>query len=195
MSIELATTPDDGSASKRVFMKLYRIRAPLALTMSKAEIELYGQRVSGIKDLDRWAANQMTTGRCTTVAMSRIIERGGYLMFCNKFDVKQCYIDLHQHLVNWEYLLGTRYNINSPPKEDIEVLKELLDALESYSGILDREDYAKNPIGNFSVLSNSNFQRKGFSERVRIDPNFERNQIPLVNIEDWDDIAKLNRSM
>ena len=195
MTFDIPTHPDDGSASKRVFHKLYRVKAPYSLTLSAAEIELYGQRVSGIKDLDRHSANQMTTGRCTTTRMAMIISNGGFIQFCNKFDVKQCYSDLMQHIVNWEYLLATRYNINSPPKEDIVCLKEFLDALEAYSGLLDREDYKANPLGRFSVLSNRNFSRKGFSERVRIDPNHQVNNIKVIELNSWDDIGKLNRSM
>lgn len=195
MAIETPTHPDDGSSSKRVFHKLYRVRAPLALTMTKDEIEMYGQRVSGIRDLDRWAATQMTSGRCTTVKMAQIIGNGGCLNFCNKFDVLQCYTDLQQHLVNWEYLLATRYNINAPPREDFDLLKELLDSLESFNGILDREDTKVNPLGRFSVLNNSNFNRKGFSERVRIDPNHQLKDIKVIELTSWDDIGKMNRSL
>lgn len=194
MSFDIPTLPDDGSASKRVFHKLYRIKAPLSLTMTKAEIEMYGQRISGVKDLDRYSANQMTTGRCTTVRMAEIINAGGTILFCNKFDVKQCYSDLLQHLLNWEHLLATRYNITSPPKEDIMVFKELLDALEAFSGLLDREDYKANPIGKFSVLSNRNFSRKGFSERVRVDPNHQSQEIKVINLDSWEDLARTNRS-
>lgn len=194
MSLEIPDRPDDGSASKRVFHKLYRIKAPYALTMSKAEVEMYGQRVSGIKDLDRYAANQMTTGRCTTVKMAEIISNGGTIIFCNKFDVKDCYADLYQHIVNWEYLLATRYNINSPPKEDLLVLKELLDSLETFNGVLDRDDHGVNPMGKLSVLNNRNFNRKGFSERVRVDPNHQTGEVKVVNIESWEDLARTNRS-
>ena len=54
--MQLATFPDDGSASRRLFHKLYLVKAPRSLTMTKAEIEMYGQRVTGIKQLDSYLA-------------------------------------------------------------------------------------------------------------------------------------------
>jgi DNA polymerase III gamma/tau subunit len=43
--MDLPTYPDDGSASKRVFQKLYRVKAPRSLTMTKAEIEMYALKI------------------------------------------------------------------------------------------------------------------------------------------------------
>ncbi len=195
--MDLPTYPDDGSASKRVFQKLYRIKAPRSLTMTKAEIEMYGQRVTGIKQLDSYLANEMITGRITTTEMARIIHDGGCIMFCNKFDAKPCYIDLYQHMVNWDYILQTNWNVNPPPKEDFEMLKELQDALDVYSGLFDREDITKNPIGRFSTLSGKDFRRKKVPQRVHIGGLSARDNHPVEyeEIRSYEDLESLNRSL
>ena len=194
--MQLATFPDDGSASRRLFYKLYLVKAPRSLTMTKAEIEMYGQRVTGIKQLDSYLANEMVTGRIPTTEMARIINDGGCIQFCNKFDVKQCYKDLHQHMVNWEYILSNNYNVTAPPKEDFEILKELQDALEVYSGLLDREDLLINPIGKFSQLTAKDFRRKRAPTRVHLGGLNANSAKPVEyeHIRSWEDLESLNRS-
>ncbi len=194
--MDLSQYPDDGSASKRLFYKLYMVKAPRSLTMTKAEIEMYGQRVTGIRQLDSYLANEMVTGRIPTIEMARIINDGGCIQFCNKFDVKQCYKDLHQHMVNWEYILSTNYNVSSPPKEDFEMLKELQDSLEAYAGILDREDMMLNPIGKFSQLTAKDFRRKRAPTRIHLGGlNVNSNKpVEYEHIKSWEDLESLNRS-
>ncbi len=194
--MNLSMFPDDGSASRRLFHKLYLVRAPRSLTMTKDEIEMYGQRVTGIKQLDSYLANEMITGRIPTTEMARIISDGGCIQFCNKFDVKQCYTDLHQHMVNWEYILSNNYNVSAPPKEDFEMLKELQTALEAYSGLLDRDDLLTNPIGKFSQLTAKDFRRKRAPTRVHLGGLNANSAKPVEyeHIQSWEDLESLNRS-
>lgn len=196
--MELSQFPDNGEASKRVFHKLYRVRAPRSLTMTKPEIELYGQRISGIKKLDSYLANEMVTGRIPTTEMARIISEGGCIMFCNKFDAKPCYSDLHQHFVNWEFILGENYNVSGPPKEDFEMLRELQEALEAYRGLFDRNELLTNPIGRFSQLSAKDFKRRRGSGTTRVhvgglsSKTGQEREVEII--KSWDDIEKINRS-
>lgn len=195
--MDLPSHPDNGSASKRLFHKLYRVRAPRALTMTKAEIEMYGQRTTGIKQLDKYLANEMVTGRIATPEMARIISEGGSIMFCNKFDAKPCYLDLHQHFVNWEFILSNNYNVNPPPEEDFRMLRELQEALEAYRGLFDRDELLTNPIGRFSQLSAKDFKRRrSGTTRVHVGGlNAKTGQQPEFEIiKSYEDIEKINRS-
>ena len=196
--MELATFPDDGQASYRVFHKLYRVKAPRSLTMSLAEIEMYGQRISGIKQLDKYLSNEMVVGRVPTTEMARIISEGGRIQFCNMYESEDCYKDLHQHLVNWDYILKDSYNVDAPPLEDFEILKELLDALESYAGIFNITNKQANPIGTYSSLSGRDYRRKQSQTRRiplgGLKPKADK-EVEINYIESWEDLEKVNRSM
>jgi len=166
--MDLPTVPDDGSASKRLFQKLYLVKAPRSLTMTEAEIELYGQRVTGIKQLDKYLANEMITGRVPITTMARIVNEGGGIQFLNKFDSKEVYLTIAQHFVNWEFILDTEFNVTPPPPEDFAVLRRFQEALEVFAGLFDREDKNRNPISGFSVLSGASVRRKLKPQRVHI---------------------------
>lgn len=166
--MNLPTMPDDGSASKRLFQKLYLVKAPRSLTMTEAEIELYGQRVTGIRQLDKYLANEMITGRVPITTMARIVNEGGGIQFMNKFDSKEVYLTIAQHFVNWEFILDNEFNVTPPPAEDFTVLRRFQEALEVFAGLFDREDKNHNPISGFSVLSGSSVRRKLKPQRVHI---------------------------
>lgn len=166
--MELPSMPDDGSATNRLFKKLYRVKAPRSLTMSEEEIALYGQRVTGIKQLDKYLANEMIVGRVPIPRMAQIVSDGGGIQFLNKFDSKEVYLTIAQHFVNWEYILDTEFNVIPPPAEDFEKLRFFQEALEVFAGFFDREDVNHNPLGGFSVLGGSTMRRKLKPQRVHI---------------------------
>lgn len=189
--MKMPTYPDDGSASKRLWFKLYRVKAPRSLTMTREEIEMYGQRVTGVKELDSYLANQMVTGRVNVIRMAQIIDAGGSIMFCDKFDAKKVYVDTYQHILNWEHILATRYNVSGPPIEDFDILRGFLEALEVYSGLFDRDDITNNPIGAFSKLSGKDFRRRRIPERIQIGGGVQQDNHQHIEIRSWDDINKL----
>lgn len=166
--MELPTVPDDGTASKRLFQKLYLVKAPRSLTMTEAEIALYGQRVTGIKQLDKYLANEMITGRVPITRMAQIVSDGGGIQFMNKFDSQEVYLTIAQHFVNWEHILDTEFNVTPPPPEDFAMLRRFQEALEVFSGLFDREDTNHNPMGGLSVLSGRTMRRKLKPQRVHI---------------------------
>lgn len=166
--MELPTVPDDGTASKRLFQKLYLVKAPRSLTMTEAEIALYGQRVTGIKQLDKYLANEMITGRVPITRMAQIVSDGGGIQFMNKFDSQEVYLTIAQHFVNWEHILDTEFNVTPPPPEDFSMLRRFQEALEVFSGLFDREDPNHNPMGGLSVLSGRTMRRKLKPQRVHI---------------------------
>lgn len=189
--MKLPRNPDRGQSSERVFRKLYRVRVPRSMTLSKAEIELYGQRMTGIKNLDKYLANEMITGRIPTTWMANIIHDGGMIQFCNPEDVKQCYLDLFQHILNWKFLLETRYNINPPPQDDFEKLQGLLTALEAYAGVLDRDTNA-NTVAPLNILTGGNAYRKVTPTRIPLmdvpDPH-----VQVTEIHDYDELLRMSR--
>lgn len=191
--MDLPTIPDDGSASKRLFKKLYLVKAPRSLTMTEAEIALYGQRVTGIKQLDKYLANEMLTGRVPIVQMADIVANGGGIQFLNKFDSKEVYLTIQQHFVNWEYIIDTELNVTPPPSEDFAKLRGFQEALEVFSGLFDREDHNRNPIGGFSVLSGASVRRKLKPQRVHIAGLApERSHDTVVEeIRSFEDLQKL----
>ena len=191
--MDLPTIPDDGSASKRLFKKLYLVKAPRSLTMTEAEIALYGQRVTGIKQLDKYLANEMLTGRVPIVQMADIVANGGGIQFLNKFDSKEVYLTIQQHFVNWEYIIDTELNVTPPPSEDFVKLRGFQEALEVFSGLFDREDHNRNPIGGFSVLSGASVRRKLKPQRVHIAGLApERSHDTIVEeIRSFEDLQKL----
>ena len=189
--MDLPRVPDNGRASERVFRRLYRVRVPRSLTMSKAEIELYGRRMTGIADLDKYLANELVTGRIPTTRMAQIIWDGGSIQFCDIFDTKQCYLDLYQHILNWRYILETNYNVKYPPEEDFEKLQALLEALEAYSGVLDRGD--KNAIASpLSLLNVSNARRKAPTQRIPTVQVPEKG-IEVVELTSYDQLQNFTR--
>lgn len=189
--MKLPRFPDKGESSKRVFQRLYRVRVPRSLTVTKAEIELYGQRMSGIRDLDKYLSNELVTGRIPTTRMASIFHDGGSIQFCNVFDSKQCYLDLYQHILNWRYILESQYNVKPPPQEDFEKLQDLLHGLEAYAGILDREN--KNAISSpLNVLTIGNTHRKVTPTRIPL-VQVEDRSVEYVEISNYDDLLARSR--
>ena len=194
--MDLPKHPDDGTASKLLFKKLFRVRAQRSLTLSEEEIRLYGQRVSGIKQLDKYLANEWITGRVPITQMADIISRGGGIQFCNKEDTKEIYLIISQHFVNWEYILDNEYNVTPPPAEDFALLKTFLDKLEIFAGYFDREDPNHNPIANFSVLNNKTMLRKFRPTRVAIGgvTRGVSTDVVIEEIRSFEDLQSLDRS-
>lgn len=195
--MDMPTRPDDGSASNRLFKKLYRVRAPRSLTMTEEEIDRYGQRVTGIKQLDKYLANEMINGRVTPVTMAKLIYDGGCVQFMNKDDAKQIYMDISQHFVNWDFILGTDFNASGPPEEDFRVLREFQNSLEVFSGYFDREDPNRNPLGDLSVLSARSLRRKFRPQRVPLNglkSGNANNDVVVENIRSYEDLQPINRS-
>lgn len=193
--MDIPTLPDDGSASERLFKKLYQVKAPRSLTMTEAEISLYGQRVTGIKQLDKYLANEMITGRVNIPTMARIVSEGGGIQFLNKFDTKEVYLTISQHFVNWEYILDREFNVTPPPPEDFQVLKYFQDALEVFAGFFDREDKNHNPISDFSVLSGRALRRKFKPQRVAINglTSTKTNDVIVEEIRSYEDLQNFTR--
>ena len=194
--MDLPTRPDDGTASERLFKKLFRVKAPRSLTMTEEEIKLYGQRVTGIKQLDKYLANEWITGRVNIPTMARIVSMGGGIQFCNKFDTKEIYLLISQHFVNWEHILDNEYNVTPPPKEDFDTLKYFLDALEVFAGFFDREDPNRNPLGEMSVLSGRSLRRKFRPTRVAIGglKPARNNDVIVEEIRSFEDLQNIDRS-
>ena len=179
-----------------MFKKLYRVKAPRALTLTEEEIERYGQRVTGIKKLDAYLANEMITGRVPVTEMARIINEGGQIQFLNKEDVKTIYLDLHQHFVNWEFILGTDFNATPPPPEDFEVLRKFQLALDIFAGYFDREDPNRNPLADFTTMSARNQNRKFKPQRIHINglKPMSREEVPVDIIRSYEDLQNIDRS-
>ena len=70
------------------------------------------------------------------------------------------------------------------------------DALEVYSGLLDREDLLINPIGKFSQLTAKDFRRKRAPTRVHLGGLNANSAKPVEyeHIRSWEDLESLNRS-
>lgn len=195
--MDLPTLPDKGEATYRLFRKLYRVKAPRALTLSETEIELYGQRVTGIKHLDKYLANEWVNGRVTVITMAKIVDEGGGIQFMNKEDTKAIYSDITQHFVNWEHILDYDLNATPPPIEEIECLKSFRDSLEVFAGYFDRRDPEKNQISEFSVLSGRTLRRKFKPQRISIGglSNTNTNRDVVVeHIRSYDDLQQIDRS-
>lgn len=195
--MDMPTRPDDGSASNRLFKKLYRVRAPRSLTMSEEEIERYGQRVTGIKQLDKYLANEMVNGRVTPVTMAKLIDDGGCIQFMNKDDAKSIYYDISQHFLNWEFILGTDFNALGPPQEDFEILRNFQNSLEIFSGYFDREDPNRNPLGDLSVLSARSLRRKFKPQRIPLNglkADSKEDRVVVETIRSYEDLQQINRS-
>ncbi len=194
--MDLPTFPDDGTASRSLFKKLFRVRAPRSLTMTEEEIKLYGQRVTGIKQLDKYLANEMITGRVPITEMARIIADGGSISFCNKEDTKEIYLIISQHFVNWEHILDNDFNCTAPPEEDFEMLKKFLDCLDTtFAGYFDRLDENKNPISRFSILSGGTMRRKHVPQRIVIGgaEAVRANETIIEEIKSYEDLQNIDR--
>lgn len=194
--MDLPNRPDDGTASKQLFKKLFRVKAPRSLTMTEAEIALYGQRVTGIKQLDKYLANEMVTGRVNIPTMARIVADGGGIQFCNKFDTKEVYILIAQHFVNWEHILDNEFNVTPPPAEDFETLKYFQDALEIFAGFFDRDDPNRNPMGEMSILSGRSLRRKFRPQRIAINglKAAPSRDVVVEEIRSFEDLQNIDRS-
>lgn len=193
--MKMPTKVDDGSCTDRLFKKLYRVRVPRSLTLSKAEIELYGQRLTGIKNLDRYLANEMTTGRITTARMVEIIDMGGCIQFCDINDVPKVYGDVAQHLYNWNHILRTEYNLETPPAEDFEALKNFMDALDVYSSILDRKSIVrgKNPFKVYDDEGRGSMAKPIPARHYLADAGTQNNDIEIEHITSWEDLRQITR--
>lgn len=193
--MQLPVYPDDGTASKQLFHKLFKVKAQRSLTLTETDIELYGQRVSGIKQLDKYLANEWIVGRVAIPEMARIVSIGGGIMFCDKADTKIVYCTILQHFINWEHILDTEYNISGPPKEDFDLLKLFLDKLEVFAGYFDRENPHLNPIDKFSVLSGSSMRRKPVTKRVPIGglKAGGDSQVIIEEIRSFEDLQNIDR--
>ena len=194
--MDLPSIPDKGEATHRLFRKLYRVKAPRALTLSETDIELYGQRVTGIKTLDKYLANEWIAGRVTVITMAKIVQEGGGIQFLNKPDTKQIYYDITQHFINWEHILDYDLNATPPPMEDIACLKNFRDALEVFAGYFDRENPEANELGDFSILSGRTLRRKFRPQRISIGGlKNERanNDVIVEHIRSYEDLQQIDR--
>lgn len=117
MSMYLRETLID--TTDKLWDDLYRVRMPYALSRSIGEIQTYGLRVSGIKDIDKGMRNEIITTMIPIERMVELYEEGVPVGIPDVNDTKLIYEAITEHLMAWKEQLRKGININNAPIKEL----------------------------------------------------------------------------
>lgn len=120
-------------SSYYIFNEKYLCKVKYIDTRSADHIKMFGMNTSGVREIDKEAANELITTYLTISQMAEYFKRGSNVRVVKIQDTKRIYERITDHLNSWKHNLEYGLNNRDAPIEDLLLLDKLACAVYTHA--------------------------------------------------------------
>lgn len=156
------------TAAYRLFFHYRPVQVQQIFTMNTATMEQVGAPTSGNPEIDKDLRTEWVSVSYTAPELVALLKRGGAFMFTDVPAATKLYLDLVEHLRNWQHAFETNGTLRRAPLPDLQAFDELAGETFKYvsHSLINDEDIT----GYGSWLAQMSRFRRGITQNVLAGP-------------------------